>query len=411
MALREIFKATEPSDVEAAQRRLMIAEAMQQRAMRGNVPPPGGQVQATYSPQAALVDLASTLASAYGVKKANESYSRAKEAKSEKMAEALKTYQGAVPDEQVGSEALKRINATPDGQLMEPVTSQTDARTQLVTEMGGDAQQQLAQALMARDMAPKKKPGPIQVAAGASLYDPEQNRSIYTAPKAEPEVRRSVEWKDVGDKLVPVWGDTGEDVPNVKPKMKSATPGQADNDARHEMKDIQGLRKEFQSLPAVKNFEASLPLYQRAATAPKTRAGDLSVVYALGKIFDPGSVVRGEELILSKDAQPWLTKIISEAKSQITGQAALDDKTRGDILDAMRGQVDSMGQLYARDRTRFAEYATKNKWDPNEVVGGDPLESFPTPQPAAAAPAAPSARKNVGGKNYVKVGDQWFEEG
>lgn len=106
MPLRDIFKASEPSDVEAAQRRVAIAQALQQRAMQPNVPASGGPVQAAYSPGTALVDLANALASAWGVKNAEAAYGRAKTAKEKAAADSLKNLIGGQqmnpPDDGVG---------------------------------------------------------------------------------------------------------------------------------------------------------------------------------------------------------------------------------------------------------------------------------------------------------------------
>jgi len=167
------------------------------------------------------------------------------------------------------------------------------------------------------------------------------------------------------------------------------------------MKEATTLRKEFDALPAVKDYRQVITLYQRAANAPNTRAGDLSIVYALGKIFDPGSVVREGELQLAQDAAPWLKKIVGQAQSQIKGTGGLLPEVRAELLDAMKGQVTSVGEQYAQTRSQYDEYAKNYGIDPSLVIGKDP-----TP----ATPAAGGERKTVGGRTYVKQGAQWFEE-
>lgn len=136
------------------------------------------------------------------------------------------------------------------------------------------------------------------------------------------------------------------------------------------------LRKEFEGLDPVKNYMTVLPLYRRAATAPNTRAGDISVIYALGKMFDPTSVVREGELILSKNAAPWLVKVASEANSQISGKGAISPETRKQIVDALKGQVDAMKLGYQRERERFSSYAPSYGVEANEIVGNDPAEAY-----------------------------------
>ena len=64
ISFKQILAPAQVDDVEAAQRRQAIAEAMQQRAMQPNLPQVGGPVQAKYGAGNALVDLANSLASA-----------------------------------------------------------------------------------------------------------------------------------------------------------------------------------------------------------------------------------------------------------------------------------------------------------------------------------------------------------
>lgn len=155
MPLREIFKASEPSDVEAAQRRLAIAQALQQRAMQPNVPVQNGPVASQYSPANALVDLAAALTASYSTGKAEKAYQRAKQAQSEKLGSAMQEMQSATPDAQVGSQALTNLRASPEGELPTAVTSQSQAQGDLASAMGGDAQKEIAAALLSRTMAPK----------------------------------------------------------------------------------------------------------------------------------------------------------------------------------------------------------------------------------------------------------------
>ena len=135
---------------------------------------------------------------------------------------------------------------------------------------------------------------------------------------------------------------------------------------------VTGLRKEFDNLPEVKNYSLVIPTYQRALTAPDTRAGDLSMIYALGKIFDPGSVVREGELILSKDAAPIVQKMVSSINSQLTGKGALSPDTRAQIREAMRGQVESLRAQYDMKRDQFSSYAQDFGADSFKVVGKHP---------------------------------------
>jgi hypothetical protein len=65
------------------------------------------------------------------------------------------------------------------------------------------------------------------------------------------------------------------------------------------------IRKEVNALPQVKNYNAVVPIIKSAETAPDTKAGDLQLIYGVGKILDPDSVVReGEMVLVTKTGSP-----------------------------------------------------------------------------------------------------------
>lgn len=173
----------------------------------------------------------------------------------------------------------------------------------------------------------------------------------------------------------------------VRPGQAQGTPVGASRpqESGPSMRDVTSLRKEFESTDAAKNYRAVLPLFNRAQTAPNTRAGDISLIYALGKMFDPTSVVREGELVLAQNAAPWLQKMASNANSQISAKGALSPETRAVILDALRGQVESFKIPYDQERERYSQYATEYGIDPFKVVGNDAAAGFDAPKGAKDA--------------------------
>jgi hypothetical protein len=132
-------------------------------------------------------------------------------------------YNSATPDEDVGAQALQNARAAPADELPQAVTPRSAAVRNLAgTAMGPE---QMAQAAVTQAMTPDKL---TEVAPGASLYNSRLGKVTFTAPAkpAEP-AKRTVEWKDTGKQLEPVYSDTGENVPGLKPKPKSLTPLQS----------------------------------------------------------------------------------------------------------------------------------------------------------------------------------------
>lgn len=229
-------------------------------------------------------------------------------------------------------------------------------------------------------MAPKQ--APIAVSAGASLVDPRKpTEAIFTAPTAA--AKRTVEWKDAGDRLVPVYSDTGEDVPGLAPKAKGITPGAEEARDGQRVRSVQQLRKEFRSLQSVKDYEAVLPLIKSAQKAPDTPQGDLQLIYTVGKILDPGSVVREGELQLTANAAPYLQQMMGRIRKE-QGQGRLTPQTRTDMLDMLRQRVDGYQQAYTRDFDQYTQYAKEGGTDPASVVGSRPEGAFEAPGGGAA---------------------------
>lgn len=218
MSVRKITPVSGNPSVDQAMQQQAIAQALQQRALQPNMPANGGPVQAQYGPGNALVDLANSLAASWNLKQANNKVKQAQDSDSEVKARALADYQQSVPDDQSFTKAIEGEYAMPRSQATQGVGK----------AFGPQMQSQLAAALLQRDMAQPKPAEPYTLNQGAVRYGAD-NKKLADNPKADTPLKRNVEWKDVGDKLVPVYSDTGEDVPGLAPKSKGESPAQKRN--------------------------------------------------------------------------------------------------------------------------------------------------------------------------------------
>ena len=150
ISFKQLIAPAQVDDVEAAQRRQALAEAMQQRALQGNAPAPGGRVQSRYLPQTALADLAGSLLSSWNLKNANTAAARAKEARAANVDAASKRVALSQPNEQMVSGP---------GQIMSPLTPE-EASADLGRAMGPEGQAAVAKALMERKLT-ETDPGTI----------------------------------------------------------------------------------------------------------------------------------------------------------------------------------------------------------------------------------------------------------
>lgn len=181
-----------------------------------------GNDRYAHSPLEAIANLGTTYFNKRAVDNADQATKSATASRQAEIADALTKYQSATPDAQTGAQALQNIRDTPDGQLAQPVNTQSSALQGLArTTMGPD---QMAQMAVQSAMTPDKL---TEVAPGASLYNARLGKVTYTAPPKPPEpAKRTVEYKDQGNKLTPVYSDTGEVVKDLPTLPKSLTPGQ-----------------------------------------------------------------------------------------------------------------------------------------------------------------------------------------
>lgn len=145
---QQLVGPAQVDDAEAAQRRLELAQALQARALKGSAPDGGGRVVAKYRLGHALTDVANGVVAGRNVSVAEKSMARQKAADSAKLDDAIKAYMGSTADDQVPAAAVQELRNTPDGQLMNPVTSRSEAVAGIAGATGLEGRKALAAALL-----------------------------------------------------------------------------------------------------------------------------------------------------------------------------------------------------------------------------------------------------------------------
>jgi hypothetical protein len=163
--------------------------------------------------------------------------------------------------------------------------------------------------------------------------------------------------------------------------------------------DVAKTRKEFRSLPSVKDYETALPLLVSARKAPDNGYGDLQLIYTAGKILDPGSVVREGELALTVAAGSPMQRIIGQTRFTAEKGGRLTRETRNQLLGMLNERVMAYRQAYDRDYQQYAEYAQAGGMTPRDVVGGHAANAYRTQTPSRPGQRQvdPEARKRADG--------------
>jgi hypothetical protein len=137
---------------------------------------------------------------------------------------------------------------------------------------------------------------------GNEQYGWKDPRTQTTTPAAKPQAAVPAQPSTIPPVPAGVdpktWRDTFS-----KNAAQGATPASFD--------DTSKLRNEISQLPSYKNMAQAAPIYKSMADAAgrNTKAADLNMVYGLGKIMDPGSVVREGEIQMANNAQGWQEKL------------------------------------------------------------------------------------------------------
>jgi hypothetical protein len=145
--------------------------------------------------------------------------------------------------------------------------------------------------------------------------------------------------------------------------------GPADPTGPQAKRNTQPLRKEFRSLQSVKDFETAVPIIKSAQKAPDNGYGDLQLIYSVGKLLDPNSVVREGELALTIAAGSPLQRIIGNTRFTAERGGRLPPKSRQQILEMLNERVGAYQQAYDRDYEQYAQYAGELGIDPPQIVG------------------------------------------
>lgn len=152
--------------------------------------------------------------------------------------------------------------------------------------------------------------------------------------------------------------------------------------------DVSGMRKEIQQLPAYKNLAAAAPIYKSMAeTAGRdSKASDLNLVYGLGKIMDPTSVVREGEMIMVKNTAS-LPDWLQGAISSLNGGAALTPETRQAIMTEAYGRVKGYNDEFQQNMGQYQGIVQRNGINPADVIPEvDKFEPWAAPAPQPGAP-------------------------
>jgi hypothetical protein len=156
------------------------------------------------------------------------------------------------------------------------------------------------------------------------------------------------------------------------------------------------LRKEFDARAEVKGFKEVAVAFGSAMKAADNRAGDLNIVYALAKTFDPGSVVREGESVMVVSATN-LPGRVEGLLNYVAGGGQLGPTQRRELLAELNTRAMQWKSLYDTAYQQTYDITSRRDLNVRNVVP-DRLDlpefkpvpiNRPEPPPAQQQPRRP----------------------
>ena len=146
--------------------------------------------------------------------------------------------------------------------------------------------------------------------------------------------------------------------------------------------DVDKVRKEFNALPAVKQYHdvaIAVDKMKNAAKVPSA-AGDLSLIFAFMKTLDPTSTVREGEFANAQNATGVPERVLNEYNRVMSGER-LNEAQRADFLTQADHFLAAHKSAYDAAAESYGGLATRRGMAPGDVVMG---ADAPAADPQAA---------------------------
>lgn len=191
-----------------------------------------------------------------------------------------------------------------------------------------------------------------------------------------------------------------------KRKIAASAKGAKEKGERDSFTRETGLRKEFDSLPEVKEFRGMGSNYEtlkQAAADPSGPAG-ITTIFSFMKMLDPGVAVMEGDVNLIRSSGGPAAKWANVYEQALTGNP-IPENVRRDILKQADVVYRNKQGLYEKQRKRYEQIAKDGKVEPSRVVApGQPDIDLSAPS-ATQAPAK-SGPKSIASKQTLADGTE-----
>lgn len=163
--------------------------------------------------------------------------------------------------------------------------------------------------------------------------------------------------------------------------------------------DTKKLRDEVRDLPSYKNLAQAAPVYKSMfdAAGRDNRAADVNLIYGLGKIMDPGSVVRESEMTIAQAVATLPQQLQSSIMSQLNSTGRLSPEVRASIMREAHSRVGAYQGTFDTDMGMYRGIAQSGQFNPAHVIPTfGPFDQFQAAPPPAETPPPAGGRQRTG---------------
>lgn len=202
------------------------------------------------------------------------------------------------------------------------------------------------------------------------IYDKETGAITTPAMPRDKKGKLYVDKVDLGDKVRMFKADGSYD--DIDKGKSPAQEGMVD---KRRVTDERALRKDFTSLPEVKNHELISSQVQRLEKAMEENksggskiAVDQALITILNKMLDPQSVVRESEYARTPQDMALWNRIKGKFEKWSTGGAGLTDDDRNAIYSMVRKFYSVSESMYNQQVDYFTDLAKDYGYAPENIV-------------------------------------------
>lgn len=149
------------------------------------------------------------------------------------------------------------------------------------------------------------------------------------------------------------------------------------------------MKQQWTSEPIYKTTQDVLTSWEKFKRTPDSGAGDLSLIYGLIRMLDPGSVVRGEEVKLTDQASPLAYQLKGWYERLFTSKGRLPEGMRTQYFDVAKNLFTAQRDVYNEKAKAYRDWAMQQDVDPDLVVLPSDLLNNPVgtqSQPTSTTP-------------------------